>query len=65
VEEFYCDDTVEVLDREFNVLYSDRLEETVRWICRNAVGPSMVWIVEAQELVSIDEFLREWDDVFG
>lgn len=52
---------VEVLDKFFRVIFIGPDDEAVEWICNNPLGPESVWLTECNDLMSIDDFLKEWD----
>ncbi|QJD49776.1 hypothetical protein SEA_CLUBPENGUIN_52 [Streptomyces phage ClubPenguin] len=63
MDESHSIETVEVLDKEFRVIFIGREGRAVEWVCENALGPDMVWLRGYNDLMSIDEWLQEWDSL--
>jgi hypothetical protein len=60
-EESHDYEIVEVLDKWFRVIFRGADEDAVEWICDHPLGPESVWLTECNDLMSIDDYLREWD----
>lgn len=54
---------VEVLDRTLTVLFKGTDAKAVEWICANPVHPYLVYLEGLKDLMSIDDYLREWDEL--
>lgn len=52
---------VEVLDKLFRVIFRGPDDVAVEWICDHPLGPESVWLTESQDLMGIDDYLKEWD----
>jgi hypothetical protein len=55
--------TVEVLDKNFKLLFKGKDAAAVQWILDNPIPPCTAYLVEFNDIMSIDEYLREWDEL--
>lgn len=63
METFYIDDIAEVLDKSLKVRYIGSVENAVEWICDFPLDPHMVYIRETNDFVSVDQFMKKWDEL--
>ena len=56
---------VEVLDKNFHVLFRGSDARAVNWICDHPVPPHVVYLEGEgfNDLMTIDAYLREWDEL--
>lgn len=54
---------VEVLDKNFRVIFTGPEHIAFDWICENPLGPEMVWLKGYSDLMTIDEWVAELDSL--
>lgn len=54
---------VEVLDKNFKVIFVGCENRAFDWVCENPLGPEMVWLRGYRDLMTIDEWAEELDSL--
>lgn len=63
MNESYSEDIVEILDKTLRVIFIGLERQAVDWVCDHPLEPEMIWLRDYNDLMSIDDWLSEWDSL--